>query len=288
METGFKAWLGAVALGVMALSGCKTDNAVQKNAPEFRGTRGESCLVTNDCKKGLLCVAQTCVAEDVPLAATSKTCISAQCIDDKDCCPPQTKSEAAACTQLKDNCSQGSTFACDQFDATCGACTAKCTDHECVTTATPGTECQANADCFSEVDICVSGRCVECAKDTDCPTGNVCELSRCVAGCTRNEQCGAMSNCTKGRCEKRGCVSDYECAAFLGVGDAVCKDEKCTVSCSTDGQCAALGAGGLSVCEKQHCVYVGCKENADCAALLAGDNPGNIGNGNLALCVDAK
>ena len=54
------------SFAIMALtSACKPETI--KTAPERRGARGEGCLVTNDCKSGLLCIADRCIDEDFAL-----------------------------------------------------------------------------------------------------------------------------------------------------------------------------------------------------------------------------
>jgi hypothetical protein len=282
-----------------ALSGCK-DEGPLKVVPDRQGGRGESCLVTNDCKSGLLCVADRCIDEDFALEASAKVCVQAECLDQKDCCPPPSRSEVEQCNLLEQACAADPlSFECNQFDALCAPCTATCKDHTCTLAEAPGgdcttdaecgflpfcvsgscVECKQAADCTGSEAFCVQNSCVDCAKDADCGSGYICESNSCQLACTKDEQCGAMSACAAGRCEPRNCADNRECVAFLGRPDAVCAGSgECSIPCDNDGGCAGLG--GLFSCVEGFCAYAGCESNAECAAL-SDDLPG----GALMLCL---
>jgi hypothetical protein len=286
-----------------ASSACKEEGPL-KVVPERQGGRGESCLITNDCEKGLLCIASRCVDKDFALEATDKVCVAAECLDSKDCCPPPPPALVEQCNLWEQQCAADPlSFSCDSFAAQCGPCTATCKDHTCSVAPPAGDECQMDIDCFgfpfcvqgecvecksaadcagTGDDFCVEGSCVACTKDADCGTGYVCESNSCLLGCTKDEQCGALAACTSGRCEARGCKDNRECVASLGRPDAVCAESgECSIPCDNDGGCVSLG--GLYSCNDGFCKYSGCESNAECAAALD-DLPG----GNLILCLSQE
>src|SRR5207253_2039847 len=87
-----------------------------------------------------------------------------------------------------------------------------------------GTQCSYNSQCGDPL-ICRQGECAyECLGSADCPAGDACVASRCVApavdsgneahpdgpaGCTYNSECAAPFICRQGACA-------YEC---LGTAD---------------------------------------------------------------------
>jgi hypothetical protein len=242
----------ALAIAITALaSGCKEDGTT-KFVPERQGSRGESCLITNDCKSGLLCIANTCIADDFALEATANVCVVASCVDNADCCR-QSPSQVAACQELKQNCDEGlSQFYCDEYQEQCtAACTNTCVNYSCVSSTPVVPDCTTDDDCFGSRDKCVAGECVACAADAECGTGNVCIEGSCIAGCLRDEACGALSKCNMGRCEDRGCLDNRECVAFLERPDAVCDTTtgKCGIPCEDNAGCATLG--GLYSCSNK-------------------------------------
>lgn len=267
-----------VAISALA-SGCK-DEGTTKFVPERQGSRGESCLITNDCKSGLLCIANTCISDDFALEASAKVCVAAQCIDASDCCK-KSPSLVTSCNNWQQQCaSNPNSFACQSFEENCATCTSTCVDHTCVSTEVQEPQCLADADCFGTRSKCVSGECVACAGDAECGTGNVCTNGQCVAGCLRDEACGALSKCNMGRCEDRGCVDNRECVAFMERPDAICATSgKCSVPCEDNAGCASLG--GLYSCSEGSCVYAGCLTNAECAAAASGSSS-NV----LRLCLE--
>lgn len=77
-------------------------------------------------------------------------------------------------------------------------------------------ECKTSADCADQAGfgkVCVSGRCAECAADTDCQPGFVCTANKCepkpapVAApvepkpeCVSDGECGSGKGCREGKC----------------------------------------------------------------------------------------
>lgn len=118
--------------------------------------------------------------------------------------------------------------------------------------------CETNDDCLSEV--CDDGLCkppIRCDADSDCFTGEVCNLEgTCVPACTVNIDCAAGEVCHDGRCVVGGsCTEDAEC----GQG-GICQDGSCSVACSSDSEC-----GQDAVCFEGNCSS-GCTSNEECGA----------------------
>jgi peptidoglycan-associated lipoprotein len=76
-------------------------------------------------------------------------------------------------------------------------------------------ECAVDSHC-RKGEVCQAGACVlpkgGCRGDTDCEGGQVCLEHRCSA-CKADSDCGADRRCENGRCQARGaCKSDADCA----------------------------------------------------------------------------
>jgi hypothetical protein len=228
MTGGYRKWL----LVVVALcSGC--DDGAQPTEPFTKSGRGESCGATNDCGDGLLCINQTCVQNDYPVAATAKDCILIECNNNADCC-------GGADPEL---------------------CGLMCMDDRCV--ASPST-CAADIDCGGFV--CEDDACVQCRDDSNCGSGS-CVNNLCQAACSADEECPLFNECKEDACEATGCKSDRECILFTGDARATCQDKTCEVPCTSNAQC-----GQLQICSSGICVFLGCETNADCRAATGTAN----------------
>lgn len=90
-------------------------------------------------------------------------------------------------------------------------------------------QCAVDSHC-KKGEVCEAGACVlpkgGCRADGDCQGGKVCLEHRCSA-CKADAECGADHRCENGRCLARGaCKKDEDCA----------EDEDCV-----DGQCSRGG-----------------------------------------------
>ncbi len=91
-------------------------------------------------------------------------------------------------------------------------------------------ECKSSADCASQAGfgkVCVSGKCAECAADTDCQAGFTCTANRCepkpvaVAPppapkpeCVSDGECGSGQGCQAGKCVSTLDPACADAAAF--------------------------------------------------------------------------
>lgn len=154
--------------------------------------------------------------------------------------------------------------------------------------------CTADRDCTGDArgPACelLSGRCVACVSDAQCPLGRVCSASACVAGCSSVSLCPAGQSCCAGMClDTRSdvsmcggcgvvcslahatprCVSGAcgvrECAAGFGDCDGRA-DDGCEADLSTD----PANCGGCGVRPPERCNLADddcdgmCDESAGC------------------------
>lgn len=125
--------------------------------------------------------------------------------------------------------------------------------------------CTADSDCpFTTVCNKDYGACIKgCAADVECPSGKLCSLFRCVAPCTTDGDCAALSSeakCDAGHCKiPGGCLGPPDCPEKATYCDLDL--HKCKAGCKTDFDCKEYG----KKCEVNACVAKGCKENWECA-----------------------
>ena len=135
----------------------------------------------------------------------------------------------------------------------------------------PPVECAKDSDCPAG-KICQDKKCVEkpvppqkCSKDSDCPTGNVCKDGKCVLApeCTKDADCPTGMICKEGLClfPILKCTKDSDCPA-----GKICQDKKCVekpVLCVKDSDCLTG-----QVCKNGKCETVippvGCVKDSDC------------------------
>ena len=142
-------------------------------------------------------------------------------------------------------------------DTDCPSTAPMCLDFMCA-------KCTGNSDCTgrgasSAVCDTTSGRCVACAKSSDCtadPTKPVCVTNQCVACISATSECrvknGAAPVCdsTSGKCV--GCVATSDCAGSADGG----------VDGGADG--GADGGVAAAFCNLTTNQCVGCLNSSDC------------------------
>jgi hypothetical protein len=184
----------------------------------FKPGWGDDCSVNADCQAGQLCVQGLCVASQDAILCPGGTCLA----------------DGTRCNKVNGVCEQdiGCLSDADCLDAELcnvptNACVLRCSAQ------TQGQICGAGQKC-------VSSRCTDCADDSDCTGGLVCDLGRLT--CVVN---GALN-----------CLSDRDCAAGL-VCDPVagfCTPKK--PPCSSNEDCP--GAQSCDV-PSGDCVAKGCQ-----------------------------
>ena len=176
---------------------------------------GDQCLQHSDCATGDFCVQGLCL---VPTPATSASCAVVLCSSARDCNPRQ-------------RCNQR-TFVCEQdLGCTSGApCKTGTVCNPGSGACEPGCSADNAALACGALVPCIGGRCVQCAKDTDCGPGLVCEVAagqcRGPNGCSSSRDCAAPLLCDRatstclpprGPCtSNESCASDQRCETRSG------------------------------------------------------------------------
>ncbi len=88
-------------------------------------------------------------------------------------------------------------------------------------------KCENDEHCKEQGEVCVQGQCQECATDTHCKAGFVCESNKCVPKpeCTGEATgCGENQKCSKGRCVviEESCEADDDCPSGKGCSNGRC------------------------------------------------------------------
>jgi peptidoglycan-associated lipoprotein len=109
-------------------------------------------------------------------------------------------------------------------------------------------KCESDSHCKDKGEVCVVGKCQECATDVQCKSGFVCEANKCIP----KPECRADSDCRAGqKCKEQKCVT-WECEddAACGPGKK-CQGNRCIVPpCAGDADCAAGETCRAGVCQK--------------------------------------
>ena len=119
-------------------------------------------------------------------------------------------------------------------------------------------KCSSDESCKEHNEVCVQGQCQECAADTQCKGGFVCDQSKCVPKpeCTTDTSCPGGGKCKAGKCAAE-CVQDSEC------GQGKCRNNKCTTNaCTTKSDCP-----GGQECEEGVCSTASGKEKCSYDAI---------------------
>lgn len=100
---------------------------------------------------------------------------------------------------------------------------------------------------------------IQCQSQSDCESfgaNAICEMNRCVAGCTFNDECGFDGICLEGACVE--CRVDDDCQ-----DSASCQGNHCVRKCATTGDC-----GDFQICMDTQCIDQGCMNDRECKADL--------------------
>jgi Cys-rich repeat protein len=84
--------------------------------------------------------------------------------------------------------------------------------------------CTSNADC-APPNVCdsVTGNCVECTADVNCPANNVCSVSNTCVECNSNADCATNPTvpiCANNTCVE--CITDSDCPAASVCLNNIC------------------------------------------------------------------
>jgi peptidoglycan-associated lipoprotein len=101
-------------------------------------------------------------------------------------------------------------------------------------------KCNTDENCAEKGEVCVQGQCQECATDSNCKPGFVCDANKCVPKpeCSDNNPCSGGKKCKQGKCSEAQkdvgtCTSNDDC----GSGEE-CKGGKCTTKGGASATCS--------------------------------------------------
>jgi hypothetical protein len=226
------------------------------------GQKGESCRTRIDCEAGLACIRSICTPADYPVQPTGKECVRIECRAAKDCCP----TPSSSCTNYERYCNLGDPYYCSLFDTYCKCDEAawSCTGDKCVFVQT--CEPDAGRVCPSSM-VCSGGKCVRCAKDDDCASGQSCIANECKKACTLDEECPVFHRCQSSQCVEVGCQTTRECVAYTKNPLAFCRDKSCREPCTSDLECNA-SSYNFRGCISGFCEDLGCETDEECRIRL--------------------
>ncbi|MFI5299601.1 MAG: hypothetical protein ACHREM_16045, partial [Polyangiales bacterium] len=220
-------------------------------------SKDQDCVAGNYCKSGS-CVAQ--VVNGVSCAAADQ-CSSGNCVDGY-CCNTNCSSQCQAC----------------DVSGSLGACTTIAAD-----AAPHGTRATCSPYLCEGAAACPSG----CSKDGDCTAGNYCKAGVCVVQLGNGSLCGAVDQCSSGKCVdgvccNTACMSQCQACNVAGnVGTCVStvgpvhpnaaalSPSVARAACAGSGKCGA-SCDGVDVA---NCHYTAsgspCGVSASCTAGIA-------------------
>lgn len=146
---------------------------------------------------------------------------------------------------------------CPQDKALTVLCIKTAQGNKCLTSSTPPlpTQCISDSDCDT-FETCIREACIrtkvcECASDTDCQEGMVCQACRCEAPqrvCAQETDCPPGQDCINQRCQQpkdtgckssTDCTNNQQCNLVTGKCLDCLQDIDCPIgeTCSPDGSC---------------------------------------------------
>lgn len=261
------------AIGFLNVA-CSNNN----NTPAARQSNlGESCQSTSECAGSYVCRGSVCAVSTVGITPNNKVCELVQCTTAQDCC----LTPSQFCPTYAADCEAGVTAECTYYQENCVCDTTlnTCTGGQCVSTAT----CTVDTDCTrAGLTHCLAGKCVACAQDSQCPTGDVCVSNVCVPSCATTADCQAFYDCENSSCVFKGCTENRECIVDLDNPQAFCNQavspHTCSAPCVNDVACfnpqrpTTVGTSGndysYQLCIGGNCQNAGCDTDDECKALL--------------------
>jgi peptidoglycan-associated lipoprotein len=95
-------------------------------------------------------------------------------------------------------------------------------------------KCDKDEQCKEHGEVCVQGQCRECATDSNCKPGFVCDANRCVP----KPECRDDKGCGKGKCKNGKCVEEAKAPGTCTTVDECGSGEDCK-----EGRCVPKQVG---------------------------------------------
>jgi peptidoglycan-associated lipoprotein len=110
-------------------------------------------------------------------------------------------------------------------------------------------QCKKNKDGKDINEYCLFGQCQQCAKDSNCATGEKCNRGRCEATCTADDQCGTGKMCENSTCVTAQCTTEKQCSGGESCTDGRCVNSTSAIRCTESKDCPKD-----LLCEANKCV----------------------------------
>lgn len=218
------------------------------------------------------------------------------CTKDAQCGPPGSGLVCSGTTSSPGVCIAGCSTAAGRNDCPAGQ---YCSDKSGAIGECLPAPCSANADCEAPTPACDKSvkpsRCVQCAKDGDCPSGLVCNGEKKCVECTASDKSSCSKDGTGAACLANGtcgCASDADCGngrtCDAGSGKCVAGCPPCGAKneCHLPGACNKATAT-CSTPRKPNgspCSYGVCVDGNCTPTSSGGSTPPPVVSGDVTTC----
>ena len=146
-------------------------------------------------------------------------------------------------------------------------------------------DCDSDQQCQERGEVCVQGKCQECATDANCKENFTCQGNKCVPKppeCTTDAACGTGRICEAGKCAEAQCTPDKTCP-----GGTECQAGRCVTPKAECSGAADCGEG--QECQGGKCVQA--TAQCDWTPVRFGFNEASLPSeaqsrlGELAQCI---
>jgi peptidoglycan-associated lipoprotein len=146
-------------------------------------------------------------------------------------------------------------------------------------------DCSSDETCQEKGEVCVQGKCQECATDANCKEGFTCQGNKCAPKppeCTTDAACGTGRICEAGKCAEAQCTPDKTCP-----GGTECQAGRCVTPKAECSGAADCGEG--QECQGGKCVQA--TAQCDWTPVRFGFNEASLPSdaqtrlGELAQCI---
>ncbi len=145
--------------------------------------------------------------------------------------------------------------------------------------------CDNDQACQERGEVCVQGKCQECATDANCKENFSCQGNKCVPKapeCTTDAACGTGRICEAGKCAEAQCTPDKTCPGGTECQAGRCVTPKAECSGAADCGEGQECQGGKCVAATAQCDWTPVRFGFN-EASLSSDAQGRLSS--LAQCI---
>ncbi len=145
--------------------------------------------------------------------------------------------------------------------------------------------CDNDQACQERGEVCVQGKCQECATDANCKENFSCQGNKCVPKapeCTTDAACGTGRICEAGKCAQAQCTPDKTCPGGTECQAGRCVTPKAECSGAADCGEGQECQGGKCVAATAQCDWTPVRFGFN-EASLSSDAQGRLSS--LAQCI---